>query len=160
LSYASLGGQFRFLYDRRWFLTSDDSKLAIFRLLDRGELVAQCNVSAVPAGPTKLATLAEFQHDVQNSLGKNFGQFVNASQFTNEAGYNVLRLVVHGTVSQLPIEWIYYLITDSNGQRVSLAFTLEESLLDRFARADRALADAVRLPEQGNPTAAKPTQQK
>ena len=42
---------------------------------------------------------------------------------TNEAGYTVLRLVVHGTVSQLPIEWIYYLIEDDKGQGVSLAFT-------------------------------------
>ncbi len=155
LIYTSRGGHFRFLYDRRWFLTSDDSKLAVFRLLDRGELVAQCNISAVPADSSQGVNLAEFQKDVQSSLGKNFGQFINASQSTSDAGYKILRVVVHGNVSKLPIEWVYYLIADDHGQRVSMAFTLEESLVDRFAQADRALVNAVQLPLAGKPTAAK-----
>ncbi len=136
-------------------MTSDDSKLAVFRLLDRGELVAQCNISAVPADSSKGVNLAEFQKDVQSSLGKNFGQFINASQSTGDAGYKILRVVVHGNVSKLPIEWVYYLIADDHGQRVSMAFTLEESLVDRFAQADRALVNAVQLPLAGKPTAAK-----
>jgi hypothetical protein len=156
LTYTSTGRQFRFLHDRRWFLTTEDSKLAVFRLLDRGELVAQCNVSALPAGKAKPATLAEFQRDVQDSLGKNFGQFVNASQYTSEAGYSVLRLVVHGNVSQLPIEWVYYLVSDAHGHRISLAFTLEESLKRRFEEADRALVNGLRLADPVASTAAKP----
>jgi hypothetical protein len=160
LSYTAQGGQFHLLHDRRWFLTSDDPKLAVFRLVDRGELVAQCNISAIAAGQKKLVTLAEFQRDVQNSLGKNFGQFASASQTTHEAGYTVLRVVARGAVSQLPIEWVYYLIADGKGHKVSLAFTLEESLQDRFAQSDRALANAVRLAEPKAETAAKPSRQK
>src|SRR5262249_25535650 len=57
LAYASRGGQFRFDYDRRWYLTSDDAKLAVLRLLDRGELVAQCNVSALATGKKEKAPL-------------------------------------------------------------------------------------------------------
>jgi len=159
LSYASQGGKFRFKHDRRWYLTSDDAKLSIWRMLDRGELVAQCNMSAL-SGSKKPITLAEFQRDVQTSLGKNFGQFVKASQSTNDAGYTVLRLVVHGTVSQLPIEWIYYLIHDENGQGVSLAFTFEQDLAPRFADADRSLVSGLRIAEAANSTAARPTKAK
>jgi hypothetical protein len=156
LSYLARGGRFRFNYDRRWYLTSEDPKLSVWRLLDRGELVAQCNMSPLPAGK-KPATLAEFQRDVQNSLGKNFGQFVRASQNAHEAGYTVFRLVVHGSVSQLPIEWIYYLIQDEKGQAVSLAFTFERDLSGRFAEADRSLVSGLRLGEPQSSTAAKPT---
>ena len=156
LTYSSQGGKFRFNHDRRWYLTSDDSKLSIWRLLDRGELVAQCNMSALSGGK-KPITLAEFQRDVQNSLGKNFGQFVKASQGTNDAGYTVLRLVVHGSVSQLPIEWIYYLIHDDNGQGVSLAFTFEQDLAPRFGDADRALVSGLRMAEAASSTASRPT---
>lgn len=154
LSYASPSGRFRFDYDRRWYLTTDDPKLAVWRLLDRGELVAQCNMSALSGGK-KPVTLAEFQKDVQQSLGKNFGQFVKASQESSDAGYTVLRVVAHGSVSQLPIAWIYYLIQDANGQGVTVAFTFEQDLESRFAQADRALVSSLRLVEDSASTAAK-----
>ena len=159
LGYTPAGGQFRFQYDRRWYVTEDDPKLAVLRMLDRGELVAQCNISALPK-VEKPVTLAEFQRDVERSLGKNFGRFAGASQNVNEAGYAVFRVVVHGEVGGLPIEWIYYLVQNRAGQRVSLAFTLEQSLAERFAATDRAIISAMTLTEPPAPTAAKPVETK
>ena len=101
LRYTAVSGQFRLDYDRRWYLTAEDPKLAIMRLLDRGELVAQCNVSALPSASKAPPTLAEFQHDIEQSLGKNFGQFVQASQDTTKSGYSVLRVVARGVVAQI-----------------------------------------------------------
>ncbi len=155
LTYTSPAG-FGFTYDRRWFLTTEDPKLAVFRLLDRGELIAQCNVSAIAGSKTQQPTLAAFQRDVQTSLGKNFGQFSGASQYTGPLGYSVLKVTVRGTVSKLPIDWIYYLVSDDQGHRVTLAFTLEESLADRFADADRELVGGIRL-NQPALTARRPT---
>jgi hypothetical protein len=159
LGYTPAGGQFRFQYDRRWYVTEDDPKLAVLRMLDRGELVAQCNISALPK-VEKPVTLAEFQRDVERSLGKNFGQFAGAAQNVNEAGYAVFRVVVHGEVGGLPIEWIYYLVQNRAGQRVSLAFTLEQSLAERFAATDRAIISALALTEPPTPTAARPVETK
>jgi hypothetical protein len=155
LNYTPKHGRFRFDYERRWYITGDEPKLAVLRLLDRGELVAQCNVSALPA-VTKPVELAEFQRDIERTLGKNFGQWISAVQTTNDAGYVVYRVVVHGTVGQLPIEWIYYLVQDRQGRRVSLAFTYQESLKERFAGADQGVIAALRLTEPQAPTAAKP----
>ena len=155
LAYTPQGRQFRFQYDRRWYVTDDEAKLAVLRMVDRGELLAQCNLSALPT-TAKPLTLAEYQRDVERSLGKNFGQFTGAVQSVNDAGYAVFRVVVHGTVSQLPIEWIYYLVQDRQGRRVSLAFTLEQSLRERFADADRRVVDALQLTDPPAPTAARP----
>jgi hypothetical protein len=154
LGFESASAQFRFGYERRWYVTSDEPRLAVLRLLDRGELVAQCNISSLPSVKSP-PTLAEFQQDVQNSLGKNFGQFTNASQSTNDAGYTVLRVVAHGAVSDLPIEWVYYLVANPKGQRVSLAFTYEQNLTERFAQADRMLVNQLRLTEPPAPTTAR-----
>lgn len=159
LAYTPKGGQFHFQYDRRWYVTGDEQKLAVLRMLDRGELVAQCNLSALPV-VKKPVTLAVFQRDVERSLGNNFGQFTSAAQNVNESGYAVFRVVVHGTVSQLPIEWIYYLVQDRQGHRVSLAFTLEESLRERFGEADRRVVKALKLTEPPTPTVARPVQTK
>lgn len=158
LHYTSQRGRFSFDYDRRWYLTNDDPKLAVWRLLDRGALVAQCNMS--PLSPKKeLLKLPEFQRDVQQSLGKNFGQFVKATKTTNEAGYTVYRVVAQGTVSDLPIEWVYYLLQDDQGRGVSLAFTYEQELASRFAEADQMLVSRLRMQEPQTPTAAKPVRQ-
>jgi hypothetical protein len=157
LDYTPKNGLFRFDYDRRWFVTSDDVKLAVLRMLDRGELVGQCNISALPA-VKKPVTLAEFQQDIERALSKNFGQFTGATHTTTDAGYVLYRVVASGKVSELPIEWVYYLVQDRQGHRVTLAFTYQESLRERFAAADRSVIDALQLTEPAAPTAAKPAQ--
>jgi hypothetical protein len=155
LGYMPRGRQYRFQYDRRWFVTDDETKLAVLRLIDRGELLAQCNLSALP--PTeKPVTLADFQRDVERSLGKNFGQFASASQSVNKSGYAVFRVVVRGTVSQVPVEWIYYLVQDRRGRRVSLAFSMQQSVRERFAQADLRVVNALQLTDPPTPTAARP----
>ncbi|MGD9721899.1 MAG: hypothetical protein AB7O59_10705 [Pirellulales bacterium] len=160
LGYRAVSGQFQFHYDRRWFLTSDDAKLTVMRLLDRGELVAQCNISLLPGDKTAPVSLAEFQRDVQTSLGKNFGQFTGALETTNETGYRVLRVVARGVVSEVPIEWIYYLVQDTTGRRVTLSFTYQQELVERFAQADRSLVRQLRMTDSPAPTAARAVERK
>jgi hypothetical protein len=156
LVYASQRGKFRFVYDRRWDLTSDDPTLAVMRMVDRGELIAQCNVSPLPpVSAGKQTSLSEFQADVQKSLGKNFGQFLNASEKPGHDNVRILRVVASGEVSQLTIQWIYYLVANEQGHQVSLAFTLEGNLTERFADADRKLVSSLRFaapPETAPPT--------
>jgi hypothetical protein len=154
LNFVNEKGNYAFQYDRRWYVTSDEPKLAVLRFIDRGELVAQCNISALPIAKSP-ATLAQFQQDVQKSLGQNFGQFINTSETKSPAGYAVLRLVAEGKVQELPIRWIYYLITNEKGRRVSLSFTFEKTLEERFGQADRLLAGQLHLTEPPTPTTAR-----
>ena len=144
LEFDSPPGNFRFDYDRRWYVTSEEKNVAILRLVDRGELVAQCNISPI-TDVQKQLTLADYQREIQQSLGERFGQFLEATEDASEAGYTVFRAVASGKVADLEIQWIYYLLTSPDGERVSLAFTLESSLAERFAAADRELVGAVRF---------------
>jgi len=57
----------------------------------------------------------------------------------------VCRAVVAGEVADLPIQWTYYLVADKHGHQVVLAFTVEGSLIDRFAGADQHLLSTFRL---------------
>ncbi len=43
-------GRFQFLHDRRWHEVDETNDRVAMRLVDRGELVAQCNVSVLPPG--------------------------------------------------------------------------------------------------------------
>jgi len=146
LSYQSPGGGWEFTHDRRWFIHSDQGELAVLRLIDRGDFVAQCKVSALPKkSPTDPTTLAEFQNDVRHALGNSFEQFLEASQRANEADYRVYRVVLQGKASELAVRWLYYLVTDQEGRQVVLAFVFEEDLAARFEEADRSLVATLRL---------------
>ena len=146
LSHASAESGWQVTHDRHWYVIGDHRDLTILRRIDRGELIAQCNVSTLPKlAPGKQVSLTEFQEDVQKALGKSFGEFVEAGQWANEADYRVYRVVVRGKVSELPIQWNYYLVADEHGYQVAFAFTVEHKLVERFDKADDELIRSFRF---------------
>lgn len=150
LTCESAERDWQFLHDRRWYLVTSEHDLTVLRMIDRGELVAQCNVAPLPrVEPGKQATLEQFQTDVKNALGKQFGQFVKASQRANEKDYRVLSVVAQGLVSELPIQWHYYLIADEQGRQVVFAFTVEASLAERLGQSDQDVVDSFTFVDEG-----------
>ncbi len=149
LEYESPKAGWRLTHDRCWFVYSADRDHVILRLIERGELVAQCNISPLPDFPVdKPETLAAFQEEIKQALGKKFGEFVEAGQWMNDQEHRVLRVVVRGMVEDLPIQWFYYLVADKQGRQVALAFTVEAKLLENLGEADRTLIDAMRFIER------------
>ncbi|NLY02460.1 MAG: hypothetical protein GXY83_40790 [Rhodopirellula sp.] len=146
LVHRSSKGTWELGHDRRWFITSESADGLALRMVDRGELVAQCNVATVEtAGKTKPVSLDTFQKDIQRVLGKSFGQFIKAAERSDEAGNRVYRVEAQGDVENLPILWIYYLITHPDGRRVSLAFTMEGALFDQFEQSDESIISTFRF---------------
>ncbi len=146
LERESTQGGFAFFHDRRWLAMVDRHDVTILRLVDRGDLVAQCNMSNLAPLPAKeQLTLEGFQADVRNSVGESFGSFVESTQKLNENGLAVLRVVVVGNVQEVPIEWIYYHITESSGRRVSLVFTHDTNVAERFGGADHSIVSTLRF---------------
>ena len=144
----SADGQWQFTYDRRWYITTDTKEQLVMRMVDRGELVAQCNIASLAKVPQdKLATLPQFQQDIQKALGENFGRFIKAAQNNTESHYRVYRVEAQGEVEKLPIEWIYRLVADEQGRQVTLVFTVESELMDEFGQADEPLVQSLRFLE-------------
>ena len=158
LELSTAKGGYELHHDRRWHVMTDHFDVAVMRLVDRGDLVAQCNLSKLPALPKgQQLTLEGFQQDVKKSLGKSFGQFVEAGEDKNESGIRILRATVSGFASELPIHWMYYHLSDDRGHRASLVFTLEAKLVERYAQLDREVISGFRfldLPAEPEPTPA------
>jgi hypothetical protein len=135
---------------------ADAGDLLALRYLDRGELVAQCNVSSLAdVPPGKEPTLSDFQHDLERSLGNNFERFLEASEATNSLGHHIYRVIAEGRVSDLAIQWHYFLIADREGHVAVLAFTVESDLAERFGDADELLAATIEFAPTSS--ARKPT---
>lgn len=145
LGYDSPDGGWLTAYDRRWMLISEKKELTVLRMADRGESMAQCNIAAAKPGNGKRPSLSEFQDEIRTALGKDFGQFVKASQSATEAQYQVYRVAARGQVSGLPIEWIYYRIEDEHGRHLVVLFTVEGNLAERFQGNDQELVRAIRF---------------
>ena len=111
-------------------------------------MIAQCNVSALtPGEPDKLVSREKYQEDIQQALGKDFKEFVEAGQTVDKANRRVLRVVVRGTASDLPIVWNYYHIADQQGRQMACVFTFEEKFAQRLGNADREIIDSLRFVE-------------
>lgn len=157
MEYVARQGDALVDYDRRWTLMSDDDKGAVFRMIDRGELVAQCNLTPLAqlkdAEPT---ALSQFQADIQKALGDNFGQFVSASQNADDPNRLLYRVIVTGKTADLPVQWNYHLLTDRAGRQALAVFTLESELVERFGDADADFVAHLRFRNASPATAAKP----
>jgi hypothetical protein len=151
-------GKFRFQHGRGWHVMSDAGEVLTMRYVDRGELVAQCNVSSLAdVDEGKIPTLAKFQQDIEKALDKNFGQFIQASESMNSSGHAVYRVVAEGKVSELPIQWRYYLVADGKGRQAVFAYTLESELARQLGDADQELVSSVQFIDRPGATAGQPT---
>ncbi|MGE0756941.1 MAG: hypothetical protein AB7O38_07970 [Pirellulaceae bacterium] len=158
LAFQSKESGFRFLHDRNWKVMVDRHDVTILRLVERGELIAQCNISRMPDGaPDKQLTVGSFQADIRRVLDKNFGQFVDASEAKSEQGVRILRTIVAGVAADLPIQWNYYHLTDSQGHQASLVFTMDAKLVERFGATDQALIASFDFTSPNGKAPATPT---
>lgn len=156
LEHRSADAAWTLNYNRDWYITADERDLTVLKLMDEGQRVAQCNLSSLAkVDPAKLPTLAEFQEEVRGALGKNFGEFIEAGQAPNELKHRVYRVVVRGSVNDLPIQWYYYLVANEQGNQAAFAFTMDAAAVTRLNGADKRLVNQFRFAD--TKVAAKPT---
>jgi hypothetical protein len=149
LEFRSPTGGFQVLLDRRWHVMIEREDVSVLRLVDRGDLIAQCNITALPPlekGET--FSMVDFQQDIKRALADHLGEFVTASESVTDGGLHVMRVVTTGKVSELPIEWVYYHLTDNQGRRASCVYTYETALADRFGATDQSLVSSLQFVEK------------
>ena len=145
---------FQLLHDRRWQVMVQRQDATILRLVDRGDLIAQCNISPRPSlAKGEQLTLEGFQDDVKRALGKNLEQVVSGGEEA-AGGIRILRVVVAGKAGDLPIQWTYYHLSDDQGRRAALVLTMEASLLEKYPQIDHELISSFRFLTEKQPTPA------
>ncbi|MDB5387067.1 MAG: hypothetical protein JWM11_2713 [Planctomycetaceae bacterium] len=139
-------------HDRLWHLFHQSSTVSVLRLMEKGTLVAQCNVSQIGAAPAgKHIAEKQFQQDVRTAIGPEFHQIEKAEVIPTQDKRYVLRVVSSGEamqktskgVQKIPVIWIYYLVANPDGRQIVLIFTIEASLMERLKDRDVNLALGV-----------------
>ncbi|MEC7566324.1 MAG: hypothetical protein VX738_11645 [Planctomycetota bacterium] len=126
--------------DRNWHVLVDQPELFVMRQVERGELVAQCSLLPLPE-PTRgeNMTLVRFQNQIQSSLGEQFHRFVHSQEKPLPSGGILFRVVTQGEVDEIPLQWIYYYVTDPDGLGSAFVFTVALDKVEHFADQDREL---------------------
>ncbi|MEO1992715.1 MAG: hypothetical protein ABGW78_12325 [Pirellulales bacterium] len=145
LWFRSLDGQFDLLYDARWRIVERSSDTLVMRLVDQGALVAQCSITTLPhTSASDTPTMQEVKRDLKRSLQEQFEGFEETSERMLD-GLSVIRIASIGTADSLPFRWVHYVLADTFGGRMSVAFMMEESMTRRFGSSDEELIHNLRL---------------
>jgi hypothetical protein len=137
-------------FDRCWNMYHDVADAVEMHLLDQGDIVAQCKISALPkTDPAKLVSLEAYQRELRAALEqvKSFEAVVDSTESRTTDDYRILRVEIRGAASDLPMRWIYYHLADPQGRQAVFAIVVEEKLYDRLAQKDKALVQAFRFTE-------------
>jgi hypothetical protein len=152
------GGRYAIVLDARWRVVEDGPEGLVMRLVDRGALLAQCSILALPRTKADSPPSEEtVRADVRRSLAGQFGRFVDSEAVSRDGGTRVVRVVADGSADERPFRWIHHVLTGPAGHGVAVTVMLEPALADRFAAADRQLAAGLLiLPDPPARSAAAP----
>jgi hypothetical protein len=142
----SPSGKATLLHDRHWHILWDDPKLTVLKRLDRGQVVAQCNLMV---GPTvakgRHQDPIQFRDDVRRALNQRFGQFLGGGEVDGDpAGGFRYKVAVQGREGSLGVVWFYYLVASPAGEQLLATFTLAADHSAVFGDQDQAMIGSLR----------------
>lgn len=147
LEFRDAANRFSFLYDRGWGVVAKNEKQTVLRLLDRGELIAQVNITPYNcAKPGEHLSLDDLNKLLSEAPGFKIDKVLENTAVVAAAGYWIGKVSVVGEASELPMQQIVYAVAGPRGDQVLLAFTVETDQASKLAGKDLALVKTVGLP--------------
>ncbi len=141
--------------ERAWRLFHQTGQLLILRLLDRGGLIAQCNIAPGPkVAPGERTPEQVFQEDIRRSLGDQLTEIVSAEEVKG-GDLEIYRVTATGKVRDSERVWRYYLVTAPDGRQAAFVVTVEPGDLRRLADRDVELVTSLKFLASAEPQAAK-----
>lgn len=135
-----------FEYPRYWHLWKIQDKAAIFRLIDEGNFVAQCDLAPItPAKPGEHLPEADFQRDIRQAMGERLRSMSAGEVIPTTDRRYILRIVTSGVDGERQLTWIFYLITDPSGRQATLSVTVDTGLVETLANRDREFLTSLRF---------------
>ena len=126
-------GKFSVTYEPRWKMIATEKDAAVLRFIDGNELLAQCNIVQLPSRPAdNPLTLEDYKTEVAKIIAADENAvLLAATTLPTRTGHMAMQVVVGGEEEGVPVNWFYYHVTNEDGRRVTLVFTLAESVSQR-----------------------------
>lgn len=146
LYYNAQKGPWRFQHSRKWKLIEDGDKITSLCYLQGGEAIAQCNL--LYNGKIDLSTkpsLDGYKSEIKKSLGDRFVEFKQEAAYDGPGDVSIYYVVADGYYDELPFRWIYYLVTDPDGNQATIMFELRAEMLDSYDDSGNEIVETFRI---------------
>lgn len=144
------GALFSVIHSPAWRIIAAEKEAAVLRFVQDGNMLAQCNIVRLPNRPAdRPLELEDFEAEVRKMIkDQETVTFQSSSQSETTMGHAALRVVVEGYESGVPIQWLYYHISNAEGVCVTCIFTLEKKIAEQFGKADHTFVNRLKLVPQ------------
>jgi hypothetical protein len=135
--YRDPQGRFDLTHPREWRMTSATDQHTTMRLVERGDLVAQVNITTLDrAAPGQHMDPAEFKDKMMASPGWEPGEVIEESEIKGRADRFVYRLSAAGMIDGKQIVQTFYLVAGGNGAQAVVAFQTQPQKIAKLAGRD------------------------
>ena len=142
-------------HGRHWHLYKVDETVAVFRLLDEGNFIAQCDMASIaPAKPGEHLVEQTFLSDIRRSLGERLRSMSKGDVVPSSDRKFVFKVLAEGVVGERQMTWVFYLVADPTGRQASLMFAVDTALAETLVKYDRELVDSLKFGPAPAPRAA------
>lgn len=133
---------------REWQLVSQTNEHVIFRLMERGDFVAQVTVTPwKPAGKGQHMSPEEFREAMARTPGWEPAKEVEIGEVkTTTSGNYIYRASYLGMMDGTEVVQNFYLVAGPDGEQVVLLFTMTPKKAQKLAERDMFLATAIEFP--------------
>lgn len=143
------------LHGRNWHACAVDDKVAKFRLMIEGNLIAQCDMAAIPpAKPNEHLAEQRFLADIRQALGERMKSISKGEVIPMNDRKFVYRVTADGATGNQKMSWVFYLVADPSGRQASLMFTSDMDVADKLQKYDREIIDSLKFGPAPPPRAA------
>jgi hypothetical protein len=137
LEFKDVSGRFELQCSRQWYLVGKSSEHTVFRLMERGELVAQLTVAPWrPAVDGKHLTPDEVKSIVANSPGWNQDTLIKAEEVKLNSNQWAYLVAGEGDLSSGRAVQYFYFVAGPDGNQAMLTFTMTPAQSQKLGSRD------------------------
>jgi hypothetical protein len=155
VGFADAQGRYQLVHSRDWYQVGRSPQQAVFRLMERGDFVAQLTVTVwQKAEAGKHLSLDEFKEAMAQAPGWELEEILDKekdSTVESSAGYTIYRLSAAGVLEGTKVVQYYYLVAGPLGDQVVLTFTMAPAQAQKLNTRDLSVVRGLTLPGTATP---------
>jgi hypothetical protein len=145
IEFADPQGRFRMTHPRDWRLTGMTPQQATFRLIDRGDFVAQATITPIEkAAPGQHLDAAKFKADALASPGWSAESVLDEGEIKSGApGRFVYRVSATGETDGIKVVQCFFLVAGPEGDQLAVAFQTRQQQLTKLGARDLTFVETI-----------------
>lgn len=148
VSHVDPRGRFELSHGREWHLVGQDDKHVVFRLVDRGDFVAQATLTPMKKSSGDMMTLDGFADQMADAPGWKQEEQIDKTDKVNAGdGVKAYRVAASGELEGVKAVQYFYLLRTDAGHEMMVAFTMSPNQVRNLDARDLAILRAIVLPK-------------